>query len=61
MSKSKFNAGDTAFYNGKKVRITSIRREQSEGTANGNLYYRVRRPNSNKYFASVRSDRLCRS
>ena len=60
VSKTKFKTGDTAWYNGIKVKVTSIRRELSEGTPNGNLYYRIRKVRDSKSFASVRSDRLDR-
>lgn len=60
MSRSKFSKGDTAWYNGKKVKVVSISRDMSAGTSNGNLYYRIRHPKSNKSFKSVRSDRLFR-
>lgn len=58
MSISKFNKGDTAWYNGQRVKVTSISRNLSDGTANGNLYYRIRRQKDEKSFKSVRSDRL---
>ncbi len=58
MSRSKFSNGDTAWYNGQRVKIVSISRSLSAGTANGNLYYRVRRPNSKEPSRAVRSDRL---
>lgn len=61
MSKSKFSKGDWAIYNGSKVKVASVKRELSYGTANGNLYYRIRKPKSTKSFACVRSDRLSRA
>lgn len=60
-SKSKFSKGDWAVYNGKRVKVASIKRELSYGTSNGNLYYRIRKPKADKSFACVRSDRLCRA
>ena len=55
---SKFRPKDKAFLNGERVTVTSVNKDRSIGTANGNLYYRVKRKGETKPFATVRSDRL---
>jgi hypothetical protein len=54
----KFNKGDSAKYNGVRVKVTGIDREKSCWAANGNLFYRVRLPKTKRHLATVRSDRL---